>query len=217
MPSNDASLEKTENPWLRSFLSRLSDETVLGQLLIRRNGSGFELHHKDDPASSNLKPLRLSEVRPLANFTAAKKFRPLKSTPDLATGWILTLQSSEELESALQAFYPNALADLHALQNSPPPITSYRDFTARQTGMYRITTFLKNEDVERVIQNVCHRICLKTRLWPIEGSQTVLTRFESIPCLEPCAIFLESARKEVRALQEKFATSGQADSATDAS
>ncbi|HUS34299.1 MAG TPA: hypothetical protein VM680_02995, partial [Verrucomicrobiae bacterium] len=77
------------------------------------------------------------------------------------------------------------------------------EYTARQTGMYRITTLLSDADLARVIGNVCTTKCLKQRLWT---SATIPTdapeKKSAIPCLEPCAILLESARKEVRALQD---------------
>lgn len=202
MPSDASPLEKIENPWLRAFLAEPWEETVLGQLILRRKGSAFEVRHTDDLTETSLKPIRLSEVRHLANFNAEGKFRPLKSTPDLISGWILSLQSPEELETVLQTIYPNALADLHAFRTGSPPVTSYRDFANRQTGMYRITTFLSDSDIARVVDNVCNTICIKYRLWPIEGSAPNATRHSIAPiCLEPCAIFMEAARKEVRALQ----------------
>jgi hypothetical protein len=218
MPSDASPLEKIENPWLRAFLADPWEETVLGQLIIRRKGMGFELRHKDDLTAENLKSIGLAEVRQLANFTADGKFRPLKSTPDLRSGWILSLQSPEDLEAALQTIYPNALADLYTFRNGTPPVTSYRDFTNRQTGMYRITTFLSDSDVARVIDNVCNTICIKYRLWPIEASSPTALRPSIAPvCLEPCAIFLETARKEVRAMQEKSAPVRQAESSSDPS
>jgi hypothetical protein len=205
MASDVSSLEKIDNPWLRAFLAEPWNEIVLGQVLIRR---GFELRHVADREVTELRPIRVNEVRLLANYTMEGKFRPLKSTPDLASGWILKANTPEELESALQDFYPNAVADIFAIRKDPSAATDYRTFTNRQTGMYRITTFLDDEGVARVIGIICNSICLKRRIWSVgkvpndaEGSKSL------IPCLEPCAIFMEAARKEVRALQEKSARS----------
>jgi hypothetical protein len=205
-PSDASPRAPIENPWLRAFLAEPWDETILGQIIIRRKGPGFELRHTKNSAgaATELKSVRLAEVRQLANFNSEGKFRPLKSTPDLATGWILALQNPGELEYALQTFYPNALADIQTTRHWPPPITSYRAFTHRQTGMYRITAFLNDSEVARVIENVCNTICLKYRLWPIDGPTPTTSphNFTNLVCLEPCAILLESARKQVRAIQE---------------
>jgi hypothetical protein len=122
----------------------------------------------------------------------------------------------EELEVAVQGFYPNALADLHSVGRGSPPVTDYRAFTNRQTGMYRITTFLDDVGVGQLLDRVCNTVCLKTRLWPIQPSNPC--GFSSkvfLPCLEPCTIFLEAARKEVRVRQENSARAGQAESASE--
>jgi hypothetical protein len=164
----------------------------------------------DGPAE---KPVRPEDARTLANFNANGEFRPLKSTPDLPGGWILRASSPEELEVALNHFYPNALADRFAIQNGARP-TDYRPFTERQSGMYRITTMLDDAGVARVIDRVCNSICLKCRLWTVgQLPPDAMNSKSIIPCLEPCAILLEAARKEVRTLQEKSAAAGQADSA----
>jgi len=121
----------------------------------------------------------------------------------LPRGWLVRANSSGELEDALNNFYPNALADRYALRQNPPPITNYHPFTERQTGMYRITTFLSDEKLACVIANLCSTKCLKQRLWTCGEIPTDPPEKKSaIPCLEPCAVFLEAARKEVRAFQE---------------
>jgi hypothetical protein len=211
MPSDDSPLARIENPWLRAFLSEPWEEIVVGQVLIRRAKNGFELTHAEGPGPKEIRPI---EARTISNFNGKGEFRPLKSTRDLASGWILRANSPEELELALGYFYPNALADWFAVQNSSNP-TDYRPFVERQTGMYRITTMLDDPGVARLIDRTCNSICLKCRLWTAgEISRDSFGSKSTIPCLEPCAVFLEAARKEVRALQEKSAPAEKAESAT---
>ena len=83
-------------------------------------------------------------------------------------------------------------------------MTSYREFTARQTGMYRITTKLNDAIAGAVIRACCHQdFCLKRRLWTVDGLPADLPEAKSaLPCLEPCAILLEFARKIGRIEQE---------------
>jgi len=213
MPSDVSLLAKIENPWLRAFLCEPWEEIVVGQILIRRAGDGFELRHVESSAG-DLKPIRPMDARSVANFNATGAFRPLKSTPDLPTGWILRANSPEELELAMGYFYPNAVADWFAIQDGPAPVTDYRSFSNRQTGMYRITTFLDDAGVAEVIERTCNSICLKRRLWSVGQFPTDPPNLKSIiPCLEPCAILMEAARKEVRSLQEKSAATKQAESA----
>lgn len=215
MPSDALPLERIENPWLRAFLAAPWEEMVIGQVTIRRTGSGFELRHIADaptperPSGPSLQSLRSSDARAWANFNADGAFRPLKSTPDLKSGWILHAGTPEEVAEALNGFYPNALADLFAARQTPAPVTRYREFTSRQTGMYRITTFLGDAEVGDVIEKTCNTICLKRRLWTVGNLAADAENKKSIiPCLEPCAILLETARKTVRALQERSAAGG---------
>ena len=205
MPSDVLPLAKNDNPWLNFFISARWDEVTVAQVLVKRTAGGFELRHVEDAAEEvgKLKAMRPIDARKVANFNAAGEYRPLKSTPDLPRGWMIRANSPQELEEALNHFYPNALADRFALNQKPAAITGYRDFTARQTGMYRITTFLSDADLERVIGGVCSTKCLKQRLWTSGAIPTDPPEKKSaIPCLEPCAILLEAARKEVRALQQ---------------
>ena len=194
------------NPALAAFTAQLRDELLLAQVLIRRAGAGYELCHVSDcdAATDSLRMLPLNEVRALAQFTAAGAFRPLKSAPTLRAGWRLLAPTDTALESALEQLYPGAIADWFAAQAPPPPVTHYRAFTARQSGMYRITTMLTDALAAGVIGECCHaNRCLKRRLWTVSGLASDVAETKSlIPCLEPCALLLESSRKAVRVEQE---------------
>jgi hypothetical protein len=144
-------------------------------------------------------------MRDLAQFTAQGAFRPLKSAPTLRSGWRVVLADEAALSLALNQLYPGAVADWHAAQSPNPPTTSYRAFTGRQTGMYRITTMLDDAMAGAVIRACCHTdFCLKRRLWSVDGlPPDPVSQKSAIPCLEPCAILLEFARKIVRVEQDQ--------------
>ena len=194
------------NPALTAFLAQFPGEVTLAQVLLRRGAGGFELRHADDAdvADDVLKLLATPELRALAQFTATGAFRPLKSAPNLRRGWRWLAAGEAELEAALNTLYPGALADWLAAQSASPPVTHYRAFTERQSGMYRITTMLDDAAAERVARACCdRRFCLKQRLWTVGALVTDSVAAKSlIPCLEPCAILLELARKAVRIEQE---------------
>jgi hypothetical protein len=194
------------NPALTSFLASFETETVLAQVLIRRVGSGFDLRHVTDREASAeaIDPVPLAGLRSLAQFTAKGEFRPLKAAPNLRRGWRVSVTDRASLELALNHLYPGAIADWFAARADSPPITSYRQFTAWQTGMYRITTFLTDAVAASVIRACCHSdCCLKRRLWSVDGLAPDAPEQKSIiPCLEPCAILLELARKTVRQEQK---------------
>jgi len=193
-------------PDLTAFAAAVESELVFAQVLIRRQGTGFELRHVDDrtTAPEQLKVVAENEVRPLAQFTAGGAFRPLKSAPNLRAGWRLLLKDDRSLGTALSQLYPGAVADCFAARVEKRPVTSYRDFTARQTGMYRITTFLDDDAAAAMTRACCHNnFCLKRRLWTV-GSEPCDASMEKsvIPCLEPCAVLLEFARKAARWQQQ---------------
>lgn len=195
------------NPALAAFCAAIGSELLLAQVLVRRQPAGFELCHASDreAEADTLRLVSASELRALANHTAAGEFRPIKAAPNLRAGWLCRVASDAELELALSQLYPGAIADWFAAQLAVPPVTHYREFTARQTGMYRITTMLTDAQAAQVIRACCDaRFCLKRRLWTVDGLAPDAADAKSlIPCLEPCAVLLEFARKAVRVEQEE--------------
>ena len=195
------------NPALKAFVAQIGDELVLAQVVIRRAGAGYELRHVEDraAASESLRVVRPNEARVLAQFTQTGEFRPLKVAPSLQRGWRMSAANDAELELALNQLYPGAVADWLAVRAADPPVTHYREFTNRQTGMYRITTMLSDAEAARVISAGCAKgLCLKRRLWTVAGLEPDGAEEKSvIPCLEPCAVLMEMARKAVRAGQQE--------------
>ena len=190
------------NPDCRAFLTAFDAGIVLEQVLIRRQERGFELRHAADRAAhiQSLRLLNAAELRTWAQSAANGAFRPLMSAPNLRPGWRAVAANGEALALLLNHLYPGAVADWFAAQSSPPPVTSYRDFTARQTGMYRVTTMLTDAAAGAAIRACCRPdCCLKRRLWSVQGLAPDAPGQKSlIPCLEPCALLLESARKAAR-------------------
>jgi hypothetical protein len=204
-----------ENPALKAFVAQMGDEVAMAQVLIRRNGGGYDLRHvlDRDVATESLRIVRPAEARLLAQFTLAGEFRPLKAAPTLRAGWRMPAATDTELEQALGGLYPGALADWHAARTSDPPLTSYRSCTERQSGMYRITAKLTDAQAAGVITRGCDAAqCLKRRLWTATGLPPDSPGQKSlIPCLEPCAVLLELARKSARAGQKEACAEKEAD------
>ena len=190
------------HPALEKFVAQIGDELVLAQVLITRQGRGYELRHLEDRSRSpeELKAVAGADLRSLAQTTVAGAFRPLKSAPTLRTGWRVALPGVAELESGLNQLYPGALADWFAVQSGNVSVTHYREFTDRQTGIYGVTQTLAGAPAAEAIRAACHkRFCLKRRLWTVEGqAPDAADEKSSIPCLEPCAVLLEFARQAVR-------------------
>jgi len=195
------------HPALQRFVAQIGEGLTLGQVFIRPTERGYELRLESDRpcAPEDLRLVPLTELRALAQCTAHGAFRPLKSAPDLQSGWRSLAASDLELEQALNQLYPGAVADWDAAQTRPPPVTNYREFTGRQTGMYRATTLLDDAQAAQAIRACCHRrFCLKRRLWTVAGlAVDEATEKSLIPCLEPCAVLLELARKAQRIQQQE--------------
>ena len=114
----------------------------------------------------------------------------------------------EELGLALNCLYPGAVADWFAVRSGRGAVTNYREFTGRQTGMYRITAMLPDALAADAAGACCdRRFCLKQRLWTVPGLPSDNEKEKSaIPCLEACAIMLEFARTVMRMEQKEKTT-----------
>ena len=198
-------MSEYQNPALIAFLERLNEELLWAEVSIRRVETGFELRHAADRKVKNteLKAVTSLELRELAVHNVRGEFRPLKSAPDLRAGWILSCSGGEDLEFALNQVYPNSVVDWYFASLGPAPVVHYRQFTGRQTGMYRITQLLTDEQAGKVITITCDaKNCLKRRLWNVGGLEIDSVSAKSaIPCLEPCAVMIEMARKRARVEQ----------------
>lgn len=194
------------NPAIREFVNQLGDTCLLGQVLIRRIADGFSLRHVADQqaAPESLRTLTVTGLRELAQTTSTGAFRPNKAAPSLRTGWIVHAADEPALGEALRHLYPGALADWFAARQAEPPVTHYREFTARQTGLYRITQILPDTLAAQATRACCDaRFCLRRRLWTAPGLAPDAPAAKSvIPCLEPCALLLDLARRAMKLDQE---------------
>src|SRR5579863_484306 len=206
-------MTKIQNPALARFIAAMGDELVLAQVLIRKSGGGFELRQAEDrdAPEGSLRRLAPADARRLAQTTTAGEFRPLKSAPTLARGWLISASSDEALETAVNGLYPGALADWHATAKPNPPVTNFREVINRQSGMYRIAAKLTDAQAVEVINATCGpACCLKRRWWSVADLPPDGPAAKSIiPCLEPCALLLEAARKTARAAQQAGAKLGE--------
>ncbi len=203
------------NPALEALVARVAPELVFGQVLLQRRAGEFILQHESARGVENLRVVAIHDLRELAQFTERGAFRPLKSAPTLRRGWRCVARDAGELDVALRHLYPGGVADWFAALQPSPPVTHYREYTARQTGMYRITTMLDDAQVAQVARAGCHReFCWKRRLWTVEGLPPEGPAEKSeMACLEPCAVLMEFARAVMRIEQkagEAVSVSGSA-------
>lgn len=198
------------NPAFAAWLAaHPAPEMAWIQVLVRRAGAGFELRHVADGAATpdGLRTVDLAGLRPLATHSAAGEFRPLRAAPDLRAGWRCEAPDAAALGRALDLLYPGTVADWHAAYAGTSAPASYHAHAGRQTGMYRLTQKLTGTQAVLVAAACCApRFCLKRRLWTADPAGTDADPAEAksaAPCLEPCAVLIEFARKTARMEQDE--------------
>ncbi len=189
-------------PALAAFLDTIGTGRAFAQVAIVPEPPGYRLTHVADRGRlpGELVPEPVAGLRRRAQFTASGAFRPLKSAPNLSTGWVCHAASPTELGEALDHLYPGGLADWFATRQDPVPATPFREYVGRQTGMYRTARDLGDGLAGAAVRACCQeRFCLRRRLWTAPGAEPDAPDAKSdLPCLEPCAILLEFARRTQR-------------------
>lgn len=182
----------------------------IGEILLGRD---FTLRHFSDEGCDELETHRDPHAaRLIARFDAKGEFRSLKSAPDLQRGWLLEAGSLEGMELALEFFYPAALGLLLSWRGGSILPTPLRETLDRQSGMYRITQLLRDDQALDLIACRCGEGCLRTVLWDITPESTVtslpaarrtLDNFpaDRIPllCRESCNLLIAAARPIAKA------------------
>ncbi len=195
-------------PILKFIGGRLNEGGFrIGQISVR---PGISLCHVDDEQGDGLTVFSTPEdALELAKYDNAGAYRPLKTAPNLKPGWELRLGSVEELRLALDYFYPAALGTWLAFERGELEITSLRETLGRQTGMYRVTRLMNDEQADELNRTACDSRagCLRRVLWGLEGERGVpLTESaevvrrgadkSEIPilCAEACNLLVAAAR-----------------------
>lgn len=158
------------------------------------------LHHQPEAA------------REVAKYDAAGCYRPLKAAPTLVRGWRLLLPDLAALREALDFFYPAALGNWVAFTTGRAVPVPVKQTFARQTGMYRITGLLDDDDCRAVVAGNCDYAtrCRRRITWPVapgvplgalppEKTDTSPGPHElPILCLEACNVLVAEARSYIK-------------------
>lgn len=184
---------------ITTLVDSFDAELVWVEVLIRREQAGFSLRHERDRVTPDgaLRSLPVGELREWAQVTSTGAFRPNKAAPSLRAGWVTRVADAAELETALRGLYPGSLADWFEARRAAPGVTHFREFVGRQSGLYRAARELSDGAAAEVIRAGCApEFCQRQRLWTVDGLAPEVAGAKScVPCLEPCALVLELARR----------------------
>ena len=192
-----------------------------GQISIAEEKDGaFSLTHREDAARNDLAVYpHADDAAEIARFDDAGKYRPLKTAPNLRHGWKLVLRELADLRLALDFFYPGRLAAFFAWEDGTLETTALRQTLGRQTGMYRSTATIRDDEADALVGNFCRSDggCLRTILWQRDENGTITStqlpaqKFDPaldqtgcgrpvIPllCQEACNLLVAEARKIVK-------------------
>ena len=143
----------------------------LGEILIDQD---FTLRHVDDGGRNDLEVFTDAyDARKITRYDASGNYRPLKTAPNLRRGWLLQTGSLENLELALDYFYPAAVALWFSWIRGSLEPTPFRLTLDRQTGMYRVTQLLTDQQVADILPGCCNSEtgCLRKILWEISSGK----------------------------------------------
>ena len=143
----------------------------IGQIVVREPvGGGYELRHERDVAQAEAALALHSDpedAAALALYDDTGGYRPLKTAPNLRCGWRLVILDDPGLRLALDLFYPARMGAWRAFQAERLDTTPLRETLGRQTGMYRVTQKLTDDQADALVGRFCRSDggCLRTILW----------------------------------------------------
>jgi sirohydrochlorin cobaltochelatase len=194
----------------------------IGEIVAQQRASGaIVLSHRDDIERQDLRVYNSPvDAAQIVRFDDAGVYRPLKTAPNLAHGWLLMLRDVEELRLALELFYPARVAAFAAHRAGELIPTTFRATLERQSGMYRVAATINDPQADALIGRFCRSSggCLRTILWRRDPAGTVPSRAlpsekfdpahdqtghgeRTMPllCQEACNLLVAEARRVVKA------------------
>ena len=199
----------------------------IGEAVILPDGDGWLLCHASDAAQAGTGKLtrytQPEAARDTGRYDAAGEFRPLRSAPTLAGGWEIRLETIADVLLALDFLYPAAVGNWVHHMAGELQADSLRSTLTRQTGIYRITALIRDEEIDTLTTKVCAAGCLRRILWPVDESRGVQhlpackqpaaspapAEGKPIPllCTDACPLLVGGARSAVKSRMKREAES----------
>ena len=198
-PPETTNVAKASREAFVAWVDGAAEGRVFGQVLVRATATGYSLRHRDDVDAANLELHQDPRAaREIAKLTEDGEHRPLKSSPNLRSGWEIQVLSERELAVAMSYLYPAGVVHWHLWRVGKLEVTNFRENAARQSGIYKRIQRLSDKGLQDAARACCEdAVCLKKTLWNVdEKTPLEMERGEGeIPCPEPCNIFISFARR----------------------
>jgi len=111
-------------------------------------------------------------AREIAAYAEDGSYRFLKAQGNLRRGWVMRLDSVEDLRQALDQFYPACVSLWLARQDGSLEVEHLRDKLQRQSGMYQRVRSLSDEALQALVPHTCSPAvpCARRLLWQIDAN-----------------------------------------------
>jgi sirohydrochlorin cobaltochelatase len=198
-------------PWLAQQLVEHGGVLRVGHATVcSEEGGGYRITHTEDVGCAGLTLHTSPEAaRAIANVDAAGAFRALKSSPSLQRGWALKLRDLGEVRLALDYLYPAAVAMARSHAEGTLQAVPLRQTLGRQTGMYRFSNGIRDDQAGPMISRVCaDSNCMRRILYDLTVDQRLdapekrdkVCASGELPllCIEACCHIVGEARKIAR-------------------
>lgn len=203
-----ANHQETLEHWLKEQILAHHAQLQIGQVQVCQNAAGhYRLTHLQDANNADLETYTDPEAaRSIANVDHTGAFRALKSAPTLKGGWALELPDLANVIRALNYFYPAAVG--LAMQQAKEKLHAVplRQTLGRQTGMYKFTNTIRDDQAGPMVSRVCaDQNCMRRILWdltvdqplaaPEKRNKSCATGTLPLLCIEACTHIVGEARK----------------------
>ena len=205
----------------RALLAWVSEGGAAGRVFLQVHllalpDGRYRLRHASDrdADSGGLQILRDPyAAREVAQTTAAGEHRPLKTAPDLRTGWSFEGLDGRDLWTALDYLYPACAVHWYAGRTKTLRVTPWEATAGRQSGMYASVRLLPPEALGNVVAACCaDAVCLRRVAWgrsaadraPLDPdaaagpSDDDAAGHAEVPCPEACSMFISFTRAVLR-------------------
>jgi len=115
-------------------------------------------------------------AREIAAYAEDGTYRFLHAQRNLRRGWLLCLDTVEDLRLALDQFYPACVGLWLAQQDASLEVEHLRDKLQRQSGMYQRVRSLSNEALQELVPLTCSSAvpCARHLLWQVDADTPLL-------------------------------------------